>query len=330
MLKRNFLIIAIVITISTFLTSCGNIKDAMHLDKSKKENSIFNDTESLNNEKYTSYIALDNFITGKLKNSLNYYFEKFGDTPEIKVDKNSDIYTGTLLEVKKIEVQESLKYAFKKPFFNDLDNYVKALDPKLKELIDLLDEADSYYKLKSYIDDDFVKGKALHKKIYLKYNEFEPLAKKFSSHFEVVFLDKSREDLENFKKNDFMIRYYALSVILKAKSLESELNNQGITCENISDLNIDKFKEKYNLLVQDTNKFLEYSKDLDRIEKEKLDPNFEYANVFKYRITDVKAAATDILTRAQNGNKNKNKDYGTPEYYTKKIKDAVYEYIKIK
>lgn len=317
----------------TLLTSCGYIKDVYNNisgEISGKKNTIYNETESSKNQKYVAYIALDNFITGKLEESLDYYFEKFGDTDEVKVDKNSDLQNGIFLKFNKKELEENLKYASKNPSFNELDNCVKKLEPKLNELVDLLDEADSYYKLKSYMDDDFVKGKVLHKKIHLQYKEVKPLSKKFSSDFEIIFLKKSKKDLENFKKNDYMIRYYALSVILRAKDLEAELNNQGITSENVSDLDVDAFKEKYNLLVEDTNKFLNYSKDSDRIKKEKLDPNFEYANVFKYRITDIKAAATDILIRLQKGNKNNISKEGTPEYYTEKIKEAVSEYIKIK
>ncbi|MEJ8554735.1 YiiG family protein [Tepidibacter sp. Z1-5] len=333
MIKRNFFIIMIFIIVCSLLTSCGSIEDVynnINEEISEKKNLISNDSGSLENQKYVAYISLNNFITGNLEKSLDYYFDKFGDTEEIKVDKNSNLQNGISLQLNKKELEENLKYASKNPSLDKIDKCVKELDPKLKELIDLIDQADSYYKLKSYMDDDFVKGKSLHKKIYLKYNEFKPLAEKFSSDFEGAFLKKSKKDLENFKKNDYMIKYYALSVILRSKDLEAELNNQGITYENVSDLDIDKFKEKYNLLVEDTNKFLEYSKDSDRIKKEKLDPNFEYANVFKYRITDVKAAATDILTRAQKGNKNNNKDYGTPEYYSKKIREAVYEYINIK
>ncbi|WFD10928.1 YiiG family protein [Tepidibacter hydrothermalis] len=332
MIKRNLFIIMIFTIVCSLLTSCGSIEDAynnINEEISEKKNSISNDSESLENQKYTAYISLNNFITRNLEKSLDYYFDKFGDTEEIKVDKNSNLQNGILLQLNKKELEENLKYASKNPSLDKIDKCVKELDPKLKELIDLIDEADSYYKLKSYMDDDFVKGKSLHKKICLQYNEVKPLAKKFSSEFESAFLKKSNKDLENFKKNDYMIRYYALSVILRAKDLETELNDQGITCENVSDLDVDKFKEKYNLLVEDTNKFLDYSKDAERIKKEKLDPNFEYANVFKYRITDVKAAATDILIRSQKENKNNISKDGTPENYTDTIKDAVSEYIKI-
>lgn len=322
MIKRKFLIITIFIIICTLLTSCKSVKGIY--------NNINDKTDSPENQKYFAYIALDNFVTGKLDKSLNYYFEKFGDTEEIKVDKSYNLQTGILLQFDKVELEKNLEYASKNPSLGELDNCIKKLDPKLKKLIDLLDEADSYYKLKSYIDDDFVKGKSLHKKIYLQYNEVKPLTKKFSSVFESEFLKKSKTDLESFEKKDFIIRYYALSVILRAKNLEVELNNQGITSKNVSDLDIDAFKEKYNLLVEDTNKFLNYSKDADRIKKENLDPNFEYANAFKYRIADVKAAATDILIRAQNGNINSTSKDGTPEDYNEKIKEAVSEYIKIK
>lgn len=281
------------------------------------------------NKKYEAYSTLDTFITGKLQESLDYYFLKFGDTKEFKANKNDNLYNGILLEFNNKELEEAFSYYSTEPHFDKIDNSLKELHPKFKELMQYLSEIDTYYKLKSYVDDDFIKGKELHKKIYSQYIKVKPLNEKFSSNFGDFFREESRKRLEEFKKNDFMIKYYGLSSLLKAKDLESELQRQKVTKDNMVSLDISKYKEKYNLLVADMNKFLEYSKDSNRIKKENID------QAFPYIIMDVKAAATDILTKAQGNDLYRNFGYGrnqegTTEYLSNKIKEAILQDVKMK
>ncbi|RXI50018.1 hypothetical protein DP130_03315 [Clostridium tetani] len=281
------------------------------------------------NEKYEAYATLDTFITGKLQESLDYYFVKFGYTEEFEANKNDYLYNGILLEFNKNELEKVFSYYSAKPNFDKVDNSLKNLHAEFKELIQSLSDADTYYKLKSYVDDDFIKGKELHKKICSQYTKVKPLKKEFSSNFGDFFIGDSKEKLEEFKKNDFMIKYYALSSLLKAKDLEIELQRQKVAKGNMESLDIRKFKEKYNLLVADMNKFLEYSKDSNRIKKENIDQAFPYA------IMDVKSAATDILTKAQGKDSYRNFGYsknqeGTTEYFSNKIKEAILQYVKMK
>ncbi|BDR70372.1 hypothetical protein K144313037_17840 [Clostridium tetani] len=281
------------------------------------------------NEKYEAYATLDTFITGKLQESLDYYFVKFGYTEKFEVNKNDYLYNGILLEFNKNELEKAFSYYSMKPNFHKVDNSLKKLHPEFKELIEFLSDADTYYKLKSYVDDDFVKGKELHKKICSQYTKVKPLKKDFSTHFGDFFIEDSKEKLEEFKKNDFMIKYYALSSLLKAKDLEIELQRQKVAKGNMESLDIRKFKEKYNLLVADMNKFLEYSKDSNRIKKENIDQAFPYA------IMDVKSSATDILTKVEGKDSYRNFGYsknqeGTTEYFSNKIKEAILQYVKMK
>lgn len=323
MLRKIALAMIMCIGVSAITTSCEykekklTVKDKVTLEEIGQKYK----------EKYEAYATLDIFITGKLQESLDYYFSKFGDTEEFKENKNDNLYNGILLEFNKKELEEAFSYCSKEPQFDKVDNSVKDLEAEFKELIQSLSDADTYYKLKSYVDDNFVKGKELHKKIYSQYIKVKPLNKQFTFDFGEFFEKDSKAKLEYFEKNDFMIKYYALSSLLKAKDLESELQSQKITKDNMGSLDISKYKEKYNLLVIDMNKFLEYSKDSNRIKKEKIDPAFQYI------IMDVKAAATDILIKAEGNashenSRNRRNQEGTTDYFSNKIKEAVLEYIK--
>lgn len=323
MLRKIALTMIMCIGVSAITTSCEYKEKKLTV----KDKVTLEETGQKYKEKYEAYATLDIFITGKLQESLDYYFSKFGDTEEFKANKNDNLYNGILLEFNKKELEEAFSYCSKEPQFDKVDNSIKDLEAEFKELIQSLSDADTYYKLKSYVDDNFVKGKELHKKIYSQYIKVKPLNKQFSSDFGEFFEKDSKAKLKYFEENDLMIKYYALSSLLKAKDLESELQSQKITKDNMGSLDINKYKEKYNLLVTDMNKFLEYSKDSNRIKKEKIDPAFQYV------IMDVKAAATDILIKAQGNDshensRNRRNQEGTTDYFSNKIKEAVLEYIK--
>ncbi|KAJ50597.1 hypothetical protein BD780_002713 [Clostridium tetanomorphum] len=327
MFRKIALAILMCMGVSFITTSCEYKEKKLTI----KNKVISEKTDEKYNEKYKAYATLDTFITGKLQESLEYYFLKFGDTEEFKRDKNDNLYNGILLEFNKKELEEAFSYYSTEPRFDKVDNSLKELHPKFKELIQYLSDADTYYKLKSYVDDDFVKGKELHKKIYYQYIKVKPLNEKFSCDFGEFFKNDSNKKLEEFKKNDFMIKYYALNTLLKAKELESELQRQKVNKNNMGSLDISKYKEKYNLLVADMNKFLQYSKDSNRIRKENIDPAFPYI------IMDVKASATDILTKAKGKNNNsygsssyRRNQEGTTEYFSNKIKEAILQYAKMK
>lgn len=328
-LRRKYSLIIIMIG-CIILTSCGSIKNTI------KDNEIISKMDTEIDEKYSSYIDIDILIKGKLKDSMEYYYETFGKLEDMKLKDRLNIYTGDYFVFMEKKIEKDLDNIVKNPLEDEMKSYTSELNPKLKELIYLLEEMDSYYKLKSYVDDDFVKGKELHKQIISKYDEVKPLADKYSSNFNLVFIENSKKELENFKKKDFMINYYFLSSILRAKDIETELSNQNISSKNVRDLDIVKYKEKYNLLVEDMNRLLEYSKDGDRVKKEKLEPTFSITAM--ECIMDVKAAATDILIRAQKENKTMKEEldiygrekFGTPDYLSSKVNDAVSEYIKIR
>lgn len=181
-----------------------------------------------------------------------------------------------------------------KPSFGSSDDAIKALCPKVKELMDTLNEIENYYSTKSFVDDDFAKGKELHKKLCTEYNEYTTLAETFFSEFAVITEQKNNEDLENLKKSDHMIRYYAMSIVMRSQDIQTSFYEAGVNDNNILDFDVNKYKEKYDLLTEDINKFMEYSKDDERIKKEGLEGNAFRGN-FEGDIERMKVTAIDIM-----------------------------------
>lgn len=347
MLRKSVFIMMMGILLCALLTSCGKLKTVFNAasslqseerpeiaEKSTKQPAVTPE------QKYAAYTNLDMFLTGKLQESLDAYTAKFGEADVFKVKKNDNLYMGILVDtMNKKELDESFDYASRQPAMDEVDQTVKELNPKFKALIATLEEANTYYKLKSYVDDDFVKGRILHQTIHEQTAQMKPQLDQFITAFEAKRAQKLQGDLDSFKQKDYMIRLYALSFMLKAGEIQDELNRQGITSNNMKALNEGPIKDKYSLLVADMNQFLEYVKDTERIKKEGLNTNFTPVEVYKSRIIQLKASATDLLARAEearndlSSSKSKftkqNKD-GTPENYSKKLKEAWSDYMKIK
>lgn len=338
--KRKLVMMVVMLVLCSVLTSCDNrTKEdkeipninvaSSDMDKSLQDESMI--------KKYTAYTKLNLLVTGKLESCLRFYFGKFGATEEFKVDSRTSLSNGIFLELSKKDMTGVEEYASKEPSIAGVDSSVKEMYPKLKELVQSLEEADLYYKMKSYVDDNMAKGKELHKKIYSQSLEVKPLAAKFTSELAADFSKKSKAELNNLEKKDFKVRYYSLRSVMSAMELEDEIVRQGISSKNLKDLDMEKFKEKYNLLVEHTNKFLEISKDLEQLKKEKINESIAYVSDFRISVMNTKTAATDMIIRAEAEKNAKNgtakdisreeKEVGTPENYSKKIKESIIHYL---
>ncbi|WFD10927.1 YiiG family protein [Tepidibacter hydrothermalis] len=283
MFKKNVSYILICVIMCTLLSACS-VSDTLQGSSSK-----------IDTEKYNSYITLSNYMTGWLDQGLTMYFKEFGIEEQIKIDKNFDSFqTMPILQGHKDDVEACIEYASKKPSFGAADDSVKALCPKLKELMNTLNEIQNYYSTKSFVDDDFAKGKELHKKIYTQYNEYVALAETFFSELSVITEQKNKEDLESLKKSDYMIRYHAMSIVMRAQDIQMAFYEAKVNDSNILDFDVNKYKEKYDLLTEDINKFMEYSKDDERLKKEGLEANPFIGN-FESDVERMKVTATDIM-----------------------------------
>lgn len=246
-------------------------------------------------EKYNAYIDFSNYITQWFDNALFDYFKEFGIEEDIIVRENfSDFNTYPILKVHEEQVEKTLEYASKEPSYEETDEAVKALCPKLKDFMDTIKEMEEYYQSKSFIDDDFKRGNELHKEILTQYEEYMELSEKFDAEFSEITEEKKQEDLEQLKEDDYMIRYYAMRVIIKAQDIQTSFYDAGVYGENILDFDVDVYREKYDSLTEDVSKFMEYLDDEERFKREGFENN-AFISRFKEDAISVKAAATDIM-----------------------------------
>lgn len=247
--------------------------------------------------KYNAYVNLSNTITGWLDSNVYAYAEKFGFDEELRFPKNFDPKTFSGAVITPImqsffdTADKTVAYASQEPSYGAADETMKALGPKLKDFYTTINEVDGYYRAKTFSADDFAKGKELHKKLYAQYHEFRDLADTFFADMGVITKQKQQEELDQLKKGDYMLRYYAKSTVLKAKEIQEDFIAAEVDDSNLSEYDVAKYKEKYDVLTEDIRQFLEYAKDKSRMEKEDIQSFWR----FDQAVPEVQTSATNIL-----------------------------------
>jgi hypothetical protein len=289
--------------------------------------------------KYNAYIDLNNFIVKEFAETLEDYFDELGNDPEPSFKKNFSFRPRAISKYDKEKLEKAFVVAAQQPQYMSVDGALQELYPTMTELMNLLTEAHSYYELKNYVDDDYVKAKELHKKIVDCYKIYQPLAKKYCNALNVIAIEREKSSLENYKNNGQMLRYHCLRVLTRAEELQQELDDQQITAANILDIDVAKFMDKYNLLIEDVNEIMKYSKDEEQGKKEGI-TNFDPYKTYIGDIVQVKVAATQLKERVQN--KKSFKTYqlrskffmesqdGAPEKFSRKLSDALRSYNRLK
>ncbi|MEI7025544.1 YiiG family protein [Paenibacillus sp. y28] len=295
-LWTNLLVCAL---ITSLLASCGKPADLAAAPDSPDAPVKKTDTASsaadreADTAKYNSYIEISNYMLGNLNDIMVAYTKEFGMEDELKPRKNFSGYnTLPIMQSHKDAVDKALAYTTKEPSYGAADESAKVIIPKMQLFMNTLVDVAAYYQSKAYVDDNFAKGKELHKQVITQYMDYAVSADPFFADFEAITVKKDEEDLAMLKKEDYLIRYHAKSMVMRAKDIQQAFSEAEIGDDNILDYDVNAYKEKYALLTEDIAKFLEYTQDDARKKKEGVTMLLP---AYTSSIEGVKVTATDIL-----------------------------------
>ncbi|WP_088833592.1 YiiG family protein [Paenibacillus tyrfis] len=294
--------------------------------------------EAMEIGKYNAYVQLNNYMTGRLDQALNRYVDKLGDGEQPIIEKH---FSFTMLSISandKNNLNKQFGFAEKTPAFPAVDPAVVKLKPVMDDLIAVLSEAHDYYETKGYVDDNFAKCKELHPKIIKARDAYYAAADEFLKAMAGMGAERRQQSLKKFQDNDEQVRYNALKFLADAEALSVEMEEQGVTAKNILDLDMGKFKAKYDVLVEDLKNLTQQSQDDARVQKERL--RSDYLKRYVDEAKEVKVAASEIIERVNKKSKVddfdlsnrfflENRD-GTPEKFNKKLQGAIGKYNDMK
>ncbi|MUG21887.1 DUF3829 domain-containing protein [Paenibacillus macerans] len=243
--------------------------------------------------KYNDYIDLSNQINGGMYDLVfTRYVEEFGPEKEIYIDDRFDGYSTTPFIPTVIEsAGKTLDFASAEPSYGATDEKVKELMPIIIDLMKTNNDIQNYYTAKTYVDDDFKQGRELHTRFISLFEKYIEVGQQFNEAFAEITNERKYADAEKLKDEDMLIRYYAMSIVLRAQEIQEAFYNKGVGDENVLDFDVKEYEELYQLLTEDIEHYFEYSKDAERRKKE----GWSNLEIFPTSIEGVKVTATDIL-----------------------------------
>lgn len=256
--------------------------------------------------KYSAYINLNNMMTGGMfDRAIESYTDEFGMGEEIYISEDFNSFTSVPgLDGLVKTVNTAVDRAAGEPSYGAADEALIQLGPAMLDLLDTMEEISDYYSARTFIEDRFLRGKELHSQFIAQYNTYEPLADQFYNDFDEIAAQQKLKDLETLKEQDFLIRYYALSVVMRAQDIEKAFFEAEIYDENILDYNVEEYRGLFDRLVDDSQQFSEYAEDDKRRKQESWTtlPELDAA------LQEVIGTATDILTILETRDTSINRD----------------------
>ena len=259
--------------------------------------------EEQEQELYNSYIEVNNFMLGRLSDSLERYFYYVDMEQEefALLDADDDYYDCySLSEYDIEEARNAYALADGKRDKTALDQSYLNLYPSLSAVISTLNEIEVYTDMKSYLDDDFQKAKEYHAALMGALAEYVDINCAFMSELDIVAAERQEKAYEQMKAEGYEVLYAMNRVMDLAGDIEDELYAQGVWDENILDMDLEKIQPLYDEFVANVDALLEYDKDEEKLAAEGIS-KYGWWDSFIRDLKDTKVSLTEVLQKVKDG-----------------------------
>lgn len=275
-------VLAIMLIFALILPGCG--KKVEEPDKTKpeqpaREASADADTEDTESEeeeippeqmdiiKYNYYVELNNQIVEILE-SIEYYYQVVDYTEEFSLLPDTGLTYGYRVSGNNTDVLENcLLLADMEPSYGEMDTLVKNMADSLGALMTaFLDISRS----NDYADNQYAKAKEYHAIVYANADIFEEYGYAFMDAINEMGTARVEEDEQKMKEEGNLIMYNASRAISIGKEVLDAAYDQGVSDENLTDLDLTEIRELYDELVAVVADFDAATANNDQLVKESL------------------------------------------------------------
>lgn len=206
------------------------------------------------------YLDMDLSWLERIDSSLKRYFDDVQPQEEFVLnEKDYDLYSVSKYDISGMDkIREMLE---NKDERDALDESFLALYPSMSELMQVINKIYNYTDLKSYLDDDYAKGREFHKELWGPYQEYSQNVEEFRRQFALYSAKQLDEEQQQAMEAGQTACYEAASALKGAKALQEELNAQGLTDKTILDMNLDTMQPLYDEFLGHVNAVLDLTKD---------------------------------------------------------------------
>lgn len=266
------------------------------------------DTGELSEEEeqalYNTYIEVNNFMLGRVNDSLDRYFNYVDIEQEefTLLDEDDDYFDCYSLSDSKIEeVEYAYEMASSKGDKSALDEAFLDVYPSLSTVISTLNDIETYTEMKSYLDDDYQKAKEYHATLMEALWDYLDKGDVFMSELDIVASEQQEKDLADMKAEGYEVLYTMNKVLILAGDIESELSDQDVWDENILDMDLEKIQPLYDEFVANVDALLAYSEDEEKVAAEGIPVNSAWWSSFIRDMKDTKVSLTEVLQKVKDG-----------------------------
>ncbi|OJG75848.1 hypothetical protein RV12_GL000187 [Enterococcus quebecensis] len=246
------------------MTGCGTVKKA----KESIDNYGSNSSKMDEGDKYNAYVDLFNVLSDELttieSSYAEYHIDEAGNFAPTD-DKNALGFIGDTSSVQRA-IEEADKAISTKPKM-DVDKDVEALLTVLKKEMSILEEIESYYNEKDFLNDHDEKGKELNTKLLSVYKQADKLLKKFHDNMQALMSETEKKERKSHEKEGNKISLGMLQFIDVAKETRN-LVNDSITEDGTINLIPEEYAEVNIKISKALDELKAVPKDSNAIAKE--------------------------------------------------------------
>ena len=217
--------------------------------------------------KYNYYVTLNNEIL-EIIDSLDYYYEVVDFTEEFSLIPDTGLTYGYRVYGQNTDtLEDCLLLADMDPDYGEMDDLVKEMAEPLAALMETFLEISSSH---DFADNQYQKAKDYHAVIFANGETVTDLGYKFVDAVAVMGDEKTAEEEEQMKADGRLIIYNASRAITIAREVLKEADAQGVSDENLTDLDLTRIRELHDELVTVVADFDAATQDNDQLVKESL------------------------------------------------------------
>lgn len=260
-------------------------------------------SEDQEQELYNSYIEINNFMLGRVQDSLERYFDYVDIEQEefALLDPSYDYFDCySLSEYDIKEIENAYELVNLKDDKDKLDEAFLTMYPSLTLLISTLNDIETYTEMKSFLDDDYAKAKEYHTALMGALGDYLDAGDVFMDELDVVATEHQNAAYEQMKAEGYEVLYAMNMVIDLANDIEEELYEQGVWDENILDMDLEKIQPLYDEFVANVDALVSYDGDEEKLAAEGIS-KYGWWDSFIRDLKDTKVSLTEVLQKVKNG-----------------------------
>ena len=259
-MKKHMRVTAVLLMLALALSGCGGGKDGgtepsptqapaepASAAPAPEQTELPYTPEEMELIKFNYYVELNNDIVDVL-DSIGYYFEVVDYTEEFSLRPDTGLTYGYRVYGCNTDIiGDCLYLSDLEPDYGEMDQLVKDMSEPLSAIMEALS---SISRSSDYADNQYQKAKEYHAVIYANAETVSSLGYAFTDAVAELGKAKRAEEEQALKEEGKLIIYNASRSISIGKEVLDVIYDQGVSDENISDMDLTEVRRLYDELVQ--------------------------------------------------------------------------------